>query len=283
MPQPTNRKSSSIAEARRGVEGDQLGEEVAQHRGQHDHDAAHGGGAALGVVAGRTVVADLLAVAEVGERADRHPGAEQREEECQTTAQQDRSHRLRSPSCSSPSATTSRAAPRDALTSTTSSAATFSRTQVSASSRPAVAHRLAPPARRARGRPRPAAARARPTTTRTSTPASAAWRPDVAVGRTGAVAELEHLAQHRRRCGPARWRADLDQRVDRGDHRGGVGVVGVVDDDQAVAAVGGPPSASGWPARRSTAARRRRRARARRRSRGRPPRPRWRPGARPTG
>ncbi len=86
MPQPTNRKSSSSAEADGRVEGDQLGEEVAEHRGQHDDDAAHGGGAALGVVAGRSVVADLLAVAEVGERPDRHPGPEQREEQRQATA-----------------------------------------------------------------------------------------------------------------------------------------------------------------------------------------------------
>ena len=40
-----------------------LASEVADHRGQDDDDAAHGGRAALGVVGGRAVVADLLAVA----------------------------------------------------------------------------------------------------------------------------------------------------------------------------------------------------------------------------
>ena len=48
--------------------GDQLGHEVADDGREDDDDAAHGGRAALGVVAGRAVVADLLAVAPLGEQ-----------------------------------------------------------------------------------------------------------------------------------------------------------------------------------------------------------------------
>ena len=128
-PMPTKRKSSSSADAEGALWVMQLGREVADDGRQDDDHAAHGGRAALGVVAGRTVVADLLAVAPAGEPGDRHPGAEQRDQQRQAAAEQDRSHvgslppRLARRAVRS--ATDSSAAPRDAFTRTTSPAASI--------------------------------------------------------------------------------------------------------------------------------------------------------------
>ena len=84
---------------RRGqLHRDQLGGEIGHHRGEDDDEAAHGGRAALGVVRGRTVVADLLAVATAREHHDRVAGADQRDQQGQATAEQDRSHRVLLPS-----------------------------------------------------------------------------------------------------------------------------------------------------------------------------------------
>ena len=54
--------------------------------------------------------------------------------------------------------------------------------------------------------------------------------------RRAARAELEHLAEHGDGARAAAL-ADRDQRVEGGRHRRGVGVVGVVDHDQAVGAL----------------------------------------------
>ncbi len=125
---------------RRHVHRDDLGHEVPGERGEDDDEAAHGRRAPLGVVAGRAVVADLLAVAPLREPLDRRPGADQRDQEAQAAAEEDRSHRALPPSVSSScSATHSRAAPREAFTRTTSPRPAFSRTQSSASDRLAVA------------------------------------------------------------------------------------------------------------------------------------------------
>ncbi len=80
---------------RRGADraaGEQVGAEVAHQRRQDDDDAAHRGGPALGVVGGRPVLADLLAVAALGEDVDRDPGAEERDQQRDAAAVQDRSH-----------------------------------------------------------------------------------------------------------------------------------------------------------------------------------------------
>jgi hypothetical protein len=71
----------------------QLRHEVAGQGGQDDHDAAHGRRAELGVVAGRPVVADLLAEAQPAELVDRDAGAEEGDEQRDGAAQQDGSHR----------------------------------------------------------------------------------------------------------------------------------------------------------------------------------------------
>ena len=70
----------------------------------------------------------------------------------------------------------SSAAPREAFTSTTSAAATFSRTQASASSRPAVGT-VSPRHPGTAAAPSAMPYAGRPTATTTSTPASAATRP----------------------------------------------------------------------------------------------------------
>ena len=130
----------------------------------------------------------------------------------------------------------SRAAPRDALTSTTSAAATFSRTQAIASSRPAVttASPVQPgtPPRRRRCR-----ARGVPTATTTSTPASAAARPDLVVRASSASAPSSFISPSTATVRRAAAPPDRGQRLDRGGHRRGVGVVGVVDHDQPVGAL----------------------------------------------
>ena len=140
--EPDEQEEQQQGRGARGVAGDQGGEEVGEHRGQHDHQAAHGRRAALGVVRGRSVVADQLAVAAVGEDRDRVAGADQGEQQRQATGEQDRSHAGASspgrssdpPPARSCSATRSRRPDRDALTSTTSGPRTFSRTQATASS-----------------------------------------------------------------------------------------------------------------------------------------------------
>ena len=51
-------------------------------------------------------------------------------------------------------------------------------------------------------------------------------------------AQLEHLAEHGDRAGPRPAAADRGQRLERGAHRVGVGVVGVVEHRDAVGALG---------------------------------------------
>ncbi len=108
------------AGGRRGP-GDQVRDRVGQQHADDDDDAAHGGRATLGVVAGGTVVADELAVALLHEEPDGVAGAEQGAKEADATGEQDASH-SRSPSgaIDSCSATDSKAKPREAFTSTTS-------------------------------------------------------------------------------------------------------------------------------------------------------------------
>ena len=266
VPSPTNRNSSSIAEADGGLQGDQLRREVADHRGRDDDDAAHGGRAALGVVGGRAVVADLLAVAAPAQHLDRVARADQRDQQRETATEQDRSHAVLPsvPPGRRPAVLRRRlpsAAPRDAFTRTTSAAETFSPQPGQCLVTPRRDDRLT---RRAthRGHPR---ARPRPTVTSTSTPRPRGEAADPRVRARAASAPSSNIspstATVRRPDAPA----DDLQRLQRGLHRLGVGVVGVVDDDRAVGALADlhPPAAG--RARRREARRRRCRGRPRRR------------------
>ena len=60
-----------------GDAGDELGREVANDNGDDDDEAAHGGCAPLGVVGGRTVIADQLPVALGDQDRDRESRADQ--------------------------------------------------------------------------------------------------------------------------------------------------------------------------------------------------------------
>ena len=151
-------------------------------------------------------------------------------------AEQDRSHGVGSPSSdgrrsavSSPSAThLQRRAPRRLDQDDVTRPLTLSRTQASASSRPAVT--IATPGQPAtrRGALGDAGrARHRPSTT-TSTPSVATAVAHVEVPAPLGLAQLAHLAEHRDGA-PPRAPPDPGQRLQRGRHRVGVGVVGVVD------------------------------------------------------
>ena len=76
-PSPAVRKSTSSPLALGGVEGEQVRGEVGEEHRPEDDGAAHRRGAALGVVRGRPVVADELAVAALDEEPDEHRRAEQ--------------------------------------------------------------------------------------------------------------------------------------------------------------------------------------------------------------
>ena len=118
-----------------------------------------------------------------------------------------------------------------------------------------------------------------PTATIRSTPAAAASRPSRSCSARRVGPELGHRAED----GDPPLARQAGERGQRGPHRLGVGVVGVVDDGDAVGAPGRPPCASGCAARRPTGRRPRAAGRhARPRARRRRPTARWRPGARPT-
>ena len=72
--------------------------EVAEEAAEDEDDAAHGGRAALDVVALRPVVADELSPSEPGEQPDEQRGEEQREGERQRPGGQQCSHANHSPS-----------------------------------------------------------------------------------------------------------------------------------------------------------------------------------------
>src|SRR4029079_11339285 len=140
--EPDEQEEQQHRRGGREVLGDDLRDEVADHRGEDDHHPAHGRRTALGVVAGRAVLADLLAVALAGEQLDRVAGPDEGDDQRQPTAEQDRSHSL---SLSTrPWATCSSAAPREALTRTTSPAAMFSRNHARAASRSATGTAVPP-------------------------------------------------------------------------------------------------------------------------------------------
>ena len=83
----------------RGVARRERGHEVGEDRGEDDHQAAHGGRAALGVVRGGAVVTDQLSVATLGEHTDRVARPDEGEDEGQGAGQQDRSQRTGSSPC----------------------------------------------------------------------------------------------------------------------------------------------------------------------------------------
>ncbi len=192
--------------------GDHLGGEVAHDRGEHDHGATHGRGAALDVVGGRAVVADRLAEALPGEEPDRVARAEQRDQKGESSSEQDGSHVVLLPSPSEArrsSAISSSAAPRDAFTRTTSAAETLCRSQSAAASRPAVG-RLTRPSSRACGAASKPCGDQGGVGTDGDEHVDAGLggvRPHAAVRVARALAELEHLAEHRDRA-PAAARAD---------------------------------------------------------------------------
>src|SRR5581483_1251862 len=113
-------------------------DEVPEPDGDDDGDPAHGRGPALGLVGGRSVLPDLLAEALPGEETDQVRGEQDRHRQGHTRRDQDAPHRAPPPGAaigvaaevalcsSSPVATRSRPADRDALTSTTSSGRSWS-------------------------------------------------------------------------------------------------------------------------------------------------------------
>ena len=223
------------------------------------------GRAALGLVALRALVADLLAEALPGEEPDQVRGEQDRDRERHARGDEDTPHatgsRVRHWSPSSASASRSRPAARDALTSTTSPGSSSRAQQRRAAVRPTSAATVAA-ARRTRRR----ADRHE----RRSTPSSAATAADLGVRGRGLRRPARpcrpSTAQVRRRGRRPRERG---QRLQRRAHRLRVRVVGVVDHGDAVRAVGDlhpPPARRGRP---PTA--RRRRPRAWRRTRA-PPR-----------
>src|SRR5699024_7274877 len=118
---------------RRHGTGEQVSEQVGEDGGADDDDSAHGRGAALGRMRGRTVVTDELAVSLLDEHPDEQRGAHQREDERQTGCEQDGYHRaLDTAAISSPRQR--RPASREDLTRTVSPAASsaFSRSFASA-------------------------------------------------------------------------------------------------------------------------------------------------------
>src|SRR5699024_5245240 len=107
---------------RRHGTGEQVSEQVSEDGGADDDDSAHGRGAALGRMRGRTVVTDELAVSLLDEHPDEQRGAHQREDESQTGCEQYGDHWAPdTPAISSPRQ--SRPASREDLNRTMSPAA----------------------------------------------------------------------------------------------------------------------------------------------------------------
>ena len=291
-PSPTNRKSSSSAEADGRRPGDQLGRRSSRRTvARMMTRPPMVGVPRLVWWRGRAVVADLLAVAPcvtAAVIATRVPSSEMSRESpppnrialmawslLRRSGPVGRAARRRR---------TSSAAPRDALTRTTSPAATFSRSHASASSRPAVA--TATPVQPApRAAPSAmAAGRRADRDQHVDAERRPRRRPPRRCSRRASARRARASRRARRRCAGRCAPPIAGQRLERGAHRVGVGVVGVVDDDQAVGALVRAPSASGDG--------RPRRGQRRRRPRpsGSPtasamarPRPRrWRPGGRPS-
>ena len=80
-PSPVMRNRTSTPLNVGGVPVTRCASDVCREAGADDDRATHGGRAALGVVRGRAVVADELAVAAADEEPDEHRGAEQRADE----------------------------------------------------------------------------------------------------------------------------------------------------------------------------------------------------------
>lgn len=80
-----------------------MSEQVGEHRGADDDDAAHGRGPALRRMRGRTVVTDELAVPLPDEHPDEQRGADEREDESQAGCEQYGNHQAPdTPAISSP-------------------------------------------------------------------------------------------------------------------------------------------------------------------------------------
>src|SRR6185312_999127 len=97
--------------------GDHVREQVAQPYRDHDRDPAHGGGAALGLVALRAFRADLLPEALPGEEADEVRREQDGDRQCDARGDEDAPHAAPSRRAA---ATRSSPAAREAFTSTTS-------------------------------------------------------------------------------------------------------------------------------------------------------------------
>src|SRR5699024_97943 len=168
--EPDHEEEDEQAAHRRRGPRPEVGEEVGQHGGEDDHRPAHRGGAPLGVVARRPVVADELPVALLDEVADEHRGAEQGDHERDDGRHDDGLHEalplstMRSPSHRSPESLLD-------LNNTTSPGASSSTSSASAAAASGtVRTRPAPPARA----PGATGAATSPTTRTSSMPSSPA-------------------------------------------------------------------------------------------------------------
>ena len=198
--------------------GDDVRQQVAQPDRDHDRDPAHRGRAALGLVALRALGADLLAEALPGEEADEVRREQDGDRQCDPGGDEDAPHAA--PSRRSAAIRSSPAA-REAFTRTTSPGASSAASSAVAA------------AASATGRPAPYSGLS--TVTSSSTPSSLASSATLRVGGRGLAAQLAHRPEH----GPgAPAAAQRGEGAQGGGHRVGVGVVGVVDDGDAVGAVG---------------------------------------------
>ena len=252
-PSPTNRNSSSRAEARRRRPREQRGHGVAEHhRARMITTPPMVGVPRLVWWRGRAVVADQLAVAALATSSGSRRGVPSRV----TSSARPPPSRIALIAASSRAVTVSGRAARVARPRSRPAAARrLDQHDVPRASSPAAArrglvvghqHRLLAP--RPRSRSGAASCDRRvppsPTTTSRSTPSRDGQPADRVVLGVGRVAELEHLAEHRHRCGAPRPRPSRPAPAAR-PHRVGVGVVGVVDDHARRRGARAPPSASG--------------------------------------
>ena len=226
------------------VAGEQVPGDVADQRRDDDDDAAHGGRAALAQVRLRAVGPDLLAELALAQHGDRRPGAEQRDDHRDRAGQQDGLHR-HPPRAGRPRLATGRLSAMLSLVRRPRGAAgCAARRPRPRASGTAIASPCQPASARA---PSSTGRACSPTAIRPATPAWAASRPASAwlsAAMSPSSAMWPSTANPRR---PAACR-HMRQRLDRGAHRIGVGVVGVVDDEHPVGALAHfhpPPAARG--------------------------------------
>ena len=220
--------------------GEQVADEVTDHRRDHDDRPAHGGGAALGRVPGRALLPDQLAVAAPGEDPDGQRRAEQRKQQRHPGRQQDGPHCDASPVRAR--ATRSSPALRDAFTRTTSPGASWFRSASRAA--PASAAWISSPAQAGLGLGPGQHRRGFVADhDKSGQPGPRRVPPGLLVPGRGGGAQLAHRPEHRERAAAA---GQHGQRVQRGPDRLGVGVVGVVEHGDPVRPLGHlhPPPAA---------------------------------------